>query len=109
MGITFEKVNNVGHLTINDEMTIYTAAEQKEKLLESLMIGKELELDLSGVSEIDSAGLQLLIMLKNEGVHSNKEVRYVHHSQPVVEVLELLNLAVRFGDPIMIPTEWQTA
>jgi anti-anti-sigma factor len=108
MGITFEQVNEVAHLSFDDEMTIYTAAEQKEELLKHFMASPELELDLSGVSEIDSAGLQLLIMLKNEGAKANKEVRFVHHSQSVVEVLELLNLATRFGDPIMIPTEWQT-
>jgi len=105
----FNKQNETGHLKISDEMTIYTAAEQKEQLLGYFQRCQELELDLSGVSEIDSAGLQLLIMLKNEAVKSDKEVRYHSHSQAVVDVLELVNLATRFGDPIMIPKEWQSA
>ena len=109
MAIHFEKNNDVSSLVIDDEMTIYTAAEQKDILLEHLVSCQELELDLAKVSEIDSAGLQLLIMLKNEGHNANKAVRIVHHSQAVVEVLELLHLSARFADPIMIPTEWQTS
>lgn len=109
MGISFEKNSGAGTVVVDDEMTIYTAAEQKELLLQHLVECQELELDLARVSEIDSAGLQLLIMLKNEGFNANKEVRYCNHSQAVVEVLELLHLSARFGDPIMIPTEWQSA
>ncbi len=107
MSIKFEKKNGIGYLAVNDEMTIYTAAEQKGALLEHLSDCNEIELDLSGITEIDSAGLQLLMILKSEAVRLNQEVRFIHHSQPVIEIFELLKLSARFADPIVIPSEWQ--
>ncbi|MCP4284165.1 MAG: STAS domain-containing protein [Gammaproteobacteria bacterium] len=107
MSIKFEKKNDVGYLAVDDEMTIYTAAEQKEKLLGHLTDCHEIELNLSGVTEIDSAGLQLLMVMKNEACRLNKEVQFIQHSQPVVEIFELLKLAAHFSDPIVVPPEWQ--
>jgi len=109
MSIEFKKKNDIGYLMVNDEMTIYTAAEQKPELLEHFSDCSEIKLDLSGVTEIDSAGIQLLMLLKSEGVRRNHPVRFIQHSQPVIEIFELLKLSTRFGDPIVIPSEWQTS
>jgi len=109
MGIKFEKKDNVGYLSVSDEMTIYTAAEQKNEFLGHLADFSEMELDLSGVTEIDSAGLQLLMAMKSEAHRLHHEVRFVRHSQPVLQVFELLKLSVRFADLIIIPSEWQSS
>lgn len=106
MPIKYKQIQGEGHLAIEDEMTIYTAAEQKSTLLGHFTENDAIEIDLSAVSEIDSAGVQLLMLLKNEASKSDKQVRYTHHSQSVVAVLELLDLATQFGDPVVIPTEW---
>ena len=90
-------------------MTIYTATEQKTELLGHLSDCNELELDLSHVTEIDSAGLQILMVLKSEGIRLNREIRFVQHSQAIIESFELLKLTTRFADPIVIPSEWQTS
>ena len=50
-------------LSLSEDLTIYHALEQKTRLLEALAECEELELDLLQVCEIDSAGLQLLILL----------------------------------------------
>jgi len=109
MSIQFEKKNDVGYLSVSDEMTVNTAAEQKVELLGSLHDCHEVELNLSGVTEIDSAGLQLLMVMKSEAQRLNREVRFVQHSQSVIEVFELLKLSARFADPVVIPSEWQTS
>ena len=44
-------------LVIEDELTIFTALEQKNRLMGFLNSGTELEIDLSKVEEIDTAGL----------------------------------------------------
>lgn len=105
MGILFEKNDATGSLRVVDEMTIYTAAEQKARLLEHLPDCPELELDLSGVTEIDSAGLQLLLVMKNESERLGHELRIVNHSRPVIDAIELLKLSAHFGDPIVLPSE----
>jgi anti-anti-sigma factor len=91
------------------EMTIYTAAGQYSGLRQRLEEGKPLELDLSGVTEMDSAGVQVLMMLKKGIDESGGELHLVGHSRPVVEIFELLDLQSHFGDPVLIPAEWGEA
>lgn len=90
------------HYRVDGEMTIYTAAATKEILLPLLAQCPELEIDLSQVSEMDSAGLQLLILAKRECLTRNGNLRLLGHSPAVVEVLELCNMTAFFGDPVVI-------
>ena len=90
-------------LPIEGEMTIYRAAELKQTLLNALNGVTSLELDLHGVTEIDSAGIQLLMLAKAAGQATACEVKLVNHSPAVLEVFELLDLAAHFGDPLLMP------
>lgn len=92
-------------VVIHDEMTIYTVLEQKNVLVVQLKAEKVLQLDLSKVSEIDSAGMQLLIFMKQEAIRVNNQFSLVHHSQAVVEVLELLGLTAFFGNSVVISAD----
>jgi len=89
-------------IVIEDELTIYTAMELKDKLLTGLLTTEELELDLSEVGEIDAAGLQLLVMIKKEAAVLGKVLRFTGHSPVVLELLDLSGLAGFFGDPLLI-------
>lgn len=109
MTIKVKESNDVTYLSIADEMTIYTALEQKNKLSQYLKADHELQIDLSEVSEIDSAGLQILLFLKQESSTKNIILSLTHHSQAVVEVFELLNLSAHFGDPIIISADWKSS
>ena len=53
-------------LAISGELTIYTAATEKQHLQDFLDIGDDLEVNLSQISEMDSAGLQVLIVMKQK-------------------------------------------
>jgi anti-sigma B factor antagonist len=90
-------------LSLCDDLTIYHALEQKAALLDALEHSDDLELDLSQVGEIDSAGLQLLLMLKKEAQRAGKRISIVAHSQPVRAVIDFCNLAAELGDPLLIP------
>jgi anti-anti-sigma factor len=96
-------------LAIKGEMTIYTALEQKQALYKHLLSVKTLQIDLGGVTEIDSAGIQLLMFLKQEAESRQIKLSLIEHSHPVVEAFELLNLSHHFGDPIMISAEWKSS
>lgn len=91
-----------GPLAITGELTIYTALELKDTLLAGLSAGDELELDLSGVGEIDAAGLQLLVMIKKQAADLGKVLRITGHSPVVLALLNLSGLAGFFGDPLLI-------
>ena len=91
-------------LTIAGEFNIFTAAAMKKRLLDTLAKGNaaEIEIDLSDVTEIDTAGLQLMIMTKREAAHRNIGVRFSGHSGPVLELIDLCDLTRFFGDPVLI-------
>jgi anti-anti-sigma factor len=88
--------------TIQGELTIYTAAQEKQVLQHFLESDDELELVLSQVNEMDSAGLQILIALKTEASRRNKNLRFVMHSKPVIDVMEMANITTMFGDQIIL-------
>lgn len=90
-------------LSITEDLTIYHALEQKQALLDALAASSELELNLAQVAEMDTAGLQLLILLKKEAQRAGKRVRIVAHSQAVSSVIDFCNMAAEFGDPLVIP------
>jgi len=90
-------------LSLSGDLTIYHALEQKQLMLDALAATPELELNLSQVGEIDTAGLQLLILLKKEAQKAGKRVRIVAHSQAVSSVIDFCNMATEFGDPVVIP------
>ena len=90
-------------LSLTEDLTIYNALEQKNKLLDALNASDDLELDLARVNEIDTAGLQLLILLKKEALRAGKRVIIVAHSQPIRALIDFCNLAAELGDPLVIP------
>lgn len=89
-------------LRIEGEMNIYRAEELKRALLEPLQNGASLEVNLSGVTELDTAGLQLLLLAKRTAQKLQCQLRLVGHSGAVLEVFDLLNLAAYFGDDLVI-------
>lgn len=105
MAIEVQHNQDQCRVVINDELTIYTAAEMKTRLLELLADNRLLEISLAGVSEIDSAGVQIILLLRREAERLEKELIFVNHSTAVLDVLELLNLVSYLGDPVVIPAK----
>ena len=96
------KKNSVYKLPIEGELTIYTAAELKGKLVEALAAAKPIEIDLARVDEIDSAGLQVLMLAKREAARIEQPLTLVNHSHAVMECLDMCNLTAAFGDQVIL-------
>jgi anti-anti-sigma factor len=90
-------------LPMEGELSIYRADELKRALIEPLQPGVCLVVDLSAVSELDTSGLQLLMLAKRTAAKVGAELQLVAHSPAVLEVFELLNVAAFFGDHLVIP------
>jgi anti-sigma B factor antagonist len=88
---------------IEGEMTIYTAMELKEKLMPALADKRPLEINLSNVTEMDSAGVQLLMLAKKERAANEHKLTLTDHSDTVVDVFELMDLVSYFNDPVVLP------
>lgn len=86
-------------LRIEGEFTIYRAAELMPLLLAE---SPPQEIDLAGVTEFDTAGLQLLMQAKKSALAAQRELRLVGHSPSVIAVFELLNVSGYFGDPLVM-------
>ena len=89
-------------LAITGELTIYTAATEKSKLQAFLASDDEVEVNLSQVNEMDTAGLQVLVLLKKEAARQSKKIHYVMHSKAVIDILEMANLTSSFGDQVVL-------
>lgn len=87
---------------LQGDLTIYNAIEQKAELLNYLACSEELEINLSQVNDIDTSGLQLLILLKREAVKHAKKLSYIMHSKAVLEILEMTRLTSVFGDQVIL-------
>jgi len=79
-------------LSIEGELTIYTAAEYKKYLIENFEVDKELEVDLEGVDEIDSCGLQLLAAISKQLSNNGSEIKIIATSDVARDALETSRL-----------------
>lgn len=86
-------------LEIGEELTMSTAAEQAGRLLADLaqldpapQTGAEVTLDLSAVPELDTAGLQILLLLRREIVARGWRP-VLTASEPVTQVLAVAGLS----------------
>lgn len=72
------------------ELTIYRAAELKQQVLDAMATGADTVFDLSGVEEIDTAGIQLLLLAQREAAARGGTLRLEAPSAAVREALDLL-------------------
>lgn len=91
-------------ISIAGEFNVFTATTIKERLLDAIAHAAtpDIDIDLSDVTEFDSAGLQLMVMAKREAASRGKQVRFSGHSDAVLDLIELCGLAGFFGDPLLL-------
>lgn len=86
-------------LVVQGPLTIYAAQALKNRLLE--LLGQTplqtLELDLTQVPEIDTSGVQLLLLAAREAQRIEAAVHTVAASEAVREVLEFCSLEAALG------------
>lgn len=93
MEIREDVTGSVCRLHVAGEMTIYSALELKARVLGSLARCAELDVDSADVTEVDSAGLQLLLLAKREARSAGKQLRVSVPSQAMQEALQQFGLS----------------
>jgi anti-sigma B factor antagonist len=99
MSVHVEPLGKSARVMLSGELTIYNVAEIREALAAAMDRCDEIEVDLSAISEIDSAGLQLMLIVKR---NPGKAVRFVNHPQSVLRLVDLAHLGEALGDPLFI-------
>ena len=80
----------VGGIRVTGEMTVYTASQIKEPLLEAVADAPAtVHLDLSAVSELDTAGVQLLLVIRRAVLEGGRHLQLGAESAIVRDVLTL--------------------
>lgn len=80
-------------LAVEGEMTIYRAAELKPALLDAVRTLDAPALDLTEVTEFDSAGVQLLLVARREAARLGKRLVLQGASPAVRDTFALLGLS----------------
>ena len=93
MPITTETLDDTARVRIDGELTIYTVAELAAALLPQMGAAPRLELDLSEVTEMDGAGLQLLAVIRREAGNAGIALSVTGQSQAVTQALQLCRSA----------------
>ena len=97
MEIRVQENSGSATVAIEGEMNIYRAVELKARLMKAIDEAEAVDIDLSGVSEFDSAGLQLLLLAWKEAGRNNKKLSFSATSAPVDSVVALFNLGGLFS------------
>ncbi len=79
-------------LKLEGDMTIYNAAAFGECLIEFVEGYKEYEVDLSAVSEIDTAGIQLLLQLKKKAEEQQRTIQLLGCNEEICDLFDLYQL-----------------
>ena len=90
----------MSQLALSGELTIYSAVEVSQNLLSAVQQAQQtagpLELDLAEVSELDGAGLQLLLSTAKSVAEWGAGVTLSRVPPHIQEVLESYHLSNRF-------------
>ena len=94
--------DTAARLAIDGELTIYTVTQWKARLLDRIGSGAALDLELSDVTEIDTAGQQLLMAAQLHARALGHPLRVTACSTAVADMLALCWLAGWFGTPLPV-------
>lgn len=83
----------VFQIMLDSAQTIQNVAQLHERLLQALNEHNKIDIDASEVAMIDTATLQLLLVLKQTALKMQKEVSIDFPSEKFIETAELLGLA----------------
>lgn len=91
------------NVSLSGDLTIYEAESIRKGIMDAVFTnGEKLEINLSSVDEIDTCGMQVLMLAKRECEKLDKELILQSHSPAVLELMDVFHLAEYFGDPLLI-------
>lgn len=90
---------------LGDALTMASAVDACDRLRQVSESSERLELDLSSLQDIDTAGVQILLALRKERQAKGHLLRMVQPSQPVQDVMSILGLESLFDEVLTVSKE----
>jgi len=81
------------HAHLRENLDIQDIQDSKDSFVDLLKTNEQIVFDLSAIEEIDTAGIQLMLLIKRESVKQGKPCTFVNPSDSVKEALDLLFLS----------------
>ena len=92
----------VQSLIVPEEFTVHQVRAFSSRLLEAARSGDNVQLDLSCVSHIDTAGIQLLLTLRREAARSLTRLAFSNPSPAVNEMVAFYQLDSLLRAPVSL-------
>ncbi len=105
MRISVAMQKNTLRVRLGESLDIASAADARSRLLQVSQSSDNLELDLSSLSDIDTAGIQILLALRRERTRKGVRTRMVHPSQAVLDAFTLIGLHHIFDEAVVVSRE----
>ena len=81
--------SNLVSLLLDGEISIYNATEVRQYLAENIKIYDGIEMDLSNVNRMDTAGFQLILAVRQEANKNGKKLKLLNPDNEVERVFDL--------------------
>jgi len=104
---TLEKTGDDESVTVavTGDLTIYTVAQLKEDFKSIINHYKKTEIDFSGIRQVDTAGIQLLLFFKKYNDSADHQLIFRSHSRELLKYMDLYGTAGMFTDKIALKKE----
>ena len=86
MELQTKKKSGSVSIAINGEMTIYAVADFKKRFIEDTSECADIEIDLSKVARLDTAGFQMLLSARRMAENGGKSIRFIDPSPDVLHL-----------------------
>ncbi|MFT5716562.1 MAG: anti-sigma B factor antagonist [Oleiphilaceae bacterium] len=84
-------------VVIDEDLTIYTISALKQEISPALDTYRHIEIDLAGIEEVDSAGIQLLLAFRMDVMRQEKSLTLISLSTSLINMLERYGLSQQFN------------
>ncbi len=90
--LEYKKLKKGNRIKIEGELSIYSVKSIYEEIKISLSYKNKLLLDLYHITEMDSAGLQLILLIQREFKKYNMPIEIEKQSSAVSDLFKLFNI-----------------
>lgn len=101
MHFNVSRIPNGVRARLRDELSIASIAEDRIHLVQLLQPASVLELHLEGLTEIDTAGVQLLVAMRKEAAGIGCTCRLSESGERVMDAFGRLGLAHHLQEPLV--------
>jgi len=77
----------------------------KEHTIELITTNDALAIDLAGIKKCDTVGFQFLAALKKHAAVHSKRLKFLNHSEAIIDKIDLYGVAGVFRDKIILTHE----